>query len=441
MCLKAIGFDDTEAEQARRVFAKKKHKEVAEQIEIIKKKLQERNLPKEAGDVVIKLAEDGANYQFNFSHSLATSYLTALTTYLKYKYPLEFYTACLNSIIEFRLTEPMERISQIQEELKYFNIKLAAPDLLNSHINFTKDKKNNEILFGLGGIKGISTKTLEKLQDFKHEYSTKLQIFESAQQCGINIASLSVLIQAGAMDKYLRGSTRTKLNLEAQTYSLLTDREKKKVHELGDKFNYDLFNILRYLKTVTGENGKPFIKESRICTIRKKHDKYKKIYNQNSKHEKLTNYFYEKSCLGFSYSHTLSSILRETYPEIMDVGVIKSLLNEDKVFICGEIQEVNYGIARSEKKTKYVKLKVSDSTGSIDCMMFNYKDRNGDTIEQIERSEIQNGGKFEKDWLVVVEGKKKSDSVFCSKIIKQEALIYTKLSELKNDKPEKEEIS
>jgi DNA polymerase-3 subunit alpha len=134
LCLKAIGFDDVEAEMARRVWAKKKIDEVDIQLNKVKEKLEKNKLPKEVGDIVIKLAEEGANYQFNLSHSLSTSYLTALTVYLKYKYPLQFYQACLNEAKN--KSDFTERLSQINSELPQFGIKLLPPHLIKSDTSF-----------------------------------------------------------------------------------------------------------------------------------------------------------------------------------------------------------------------------------------------------------------------------------------------------------------
>jgi len=76
---------------------KKLVEKVKEWKEKIYAKIKEQNLPENLGDILWKILDDSSKYSFNLSHSLATSYLSALTVYLKYKYPAHFYCACLNS--------------------------------------------------------------------------------------------------------------------------------------------------------------------------------------------------------------------------------------------------------------------------------------------------------------------------------------------------------
>ena len=90
----------------------------------------------------------------------------------------------------------------------------------------------------------------------------------------------------------------------------------------------------------------------------------------------------------------------------------------------GEIKDVIYSTSRNAKKTKYVKLKIQDNSGSVYAMLFNNK---------VLYSEAVNGGKFEVGQIVVCEGQKFGDSVFCDTIGLQDAKVYLKLSELKND--------
>ena len=61
----------------------------------IRQKVTEQNLDPAIGDVLWKVAEDSANYSFNKSHSISYAILAAWTTYLKFKYPHEFFLALL----------------------------------------------------------------------------------------------------------------------------------------------------------------------------------------------------------------------------------------------------------------------------------------------------------------------------------------------------------
>ncbi|MDO8610073.1 MAG: hypothetical protein Q7R95_05965, partial [bacterium] len=388
-----IGFSLAESETIRKMVGKRLIEEMAEWEQKVKDKIKENNLDPKIGEILWKIMDDSKSYSFNAGHAAAYASMCAVTTYLKFKYPKEFFLVLLNLTKD----EPdsLNEIASIQDELKYFNLKLLGPDIMKSGIDFSIE--GNNLRFGLGNIKGIAQKSFEKLQNFKHDYPNKLSIFCSAEESGIGVGILSALIMSGAMNNYISES-RTKSVLEAQTWSLLTKREKTKILEIAKDFDYKLFDILKFLKAYKNEKDKLFIKESRVITIRKKYDKYRQIYDQNNKHEKLAQHFYEKSLIGYCYSHKLSAILREYYGEITDIQDIKGATEDEKLTICGEISEIKYWKARNEKKTDCFKATINDTTGSIELLLFN---------DRIQENELQNGGKFEKGWIVVSKGRKK----------------------------------
>lgn len=417
-------FSPQDADGLRKGIGKKIKEKVLEYKDKFIKQSIENKYDKTFVEEMWQTFEDSGDYLFNKSHSCGYSYLTAICAYLKANHPTEFfYTLLKNAKNE---SKPLEEITAIVEELPQFGIELLPPSLLLSDIDFKIEGKS-KIRMGLGDIKGISRKALDKLKNFKTSYSNKLDLFQSSQECGLNVGVMSALIQAGAMDEFFYKS-RSRMVLELQLYRILTPREKVKVMSLAKGFNYDLYEIVLFLTGKTNPNKEvpPFIKDKRLLTIRKKYDKYKQIFLQNSKNQELANYFYERKLLGFSYSQDIYNILQKEHPDIVKVSDIVSELPDSKrkYVFGGEIVEVIYGTARNAKKTKYVKLKIQDKSGAITSMMFN---------DKIETSEFYNKGKFEEGQIVVCVGKKiNDDSVFCDEIARQEAKIMMNLSELKD---------
>ncbi len=416
--LVAIGFSLDEAEICRKIVGKKLLKEVKEWQDKIKNKVKENKLPKELGEIVWKVLEDSAKYSFNKSHSFCVAKLGALTVWAKYKYPLQFYTACLNSAKN--QPNPTEEIAAIEKELKYFNIKLLAPDIIKSKNNFIMEEGN--IRFSIQSIKGIADKTLEKMQNFKHEDNSKFGIFNSANEAKLGIGVLSALIQSGCLSSYCKDIPRSLLVLQAQLYNILTPKEKKRVMDIGADFNYDLIDIIKHLSKIPEGGEKPFIKESRMQTIRGKFKDYQKIYNLNSRNEKLAEHYYETLLLGFSYSHRLFDLLKEEYKDIIDLYQLKGEPDENRVTIGGKITEIKSGT--SKNKNKYIRARINDSTGDYTLLMM---EKNFEQNEQ-----LNNGRKLEVGDIVVSSGQKKGDCVFCNRIVSQNIKIFTKLSELKN---------
>lgn len=416
--LVAIGFTLDEAEICRKIVGKKLLKEVAEWQDKIKNKVKENNLPEEIGGIIWKVLEDSTKYSFNLAHSFSTAKLGALTVWCKYKYPLVFYKACLNATKN--LPNPTEEISKIESELKYFGIKLLGPHILKSQENFVIE--GNDIRFSLNSIKGVSEKTLQKIRNFCYEYSDKFEIFKAAEDCGLGMSVLNSLIYAGCLDDYLTQS-RPQTALESSLYSLLTPREKIRVGELGKEMGYNLVKIVHYLMLPQNGSDKPFIKESRLKTLRRDYSPYLKIREINGANEKLCSYVTEKSLLGYSYSQNLCEILKEEYIDIKTIAECIGELDDTIVVVGGEFSEMKTGT--SKKKNKFIRGRINDTTGSINVMIM---EKDFDTNLQ-----LNNNIPLANNMIVMCEGKKTNDIIFCNKIVSQNVKIVTKASEVTND--------
>ena len=129
--------------------------------------------------------------------------------------------------------DPIGEISKIQKEMHNFGIKLLPPHIIKSEMDFSIEDK--DIRFGLLSIKGISDKSIEKLNSFRNKYSNKFEIFQAAEEAGLNIGALSALIQAGALSGF--SQSRSKIVLEVQLWNMLTSKEKKYSISFADKFD------------------------------------------------------------------------------------------------------------------------------------------------------------------------------------------------------------
>ena len=422
--LNKIGFSLEESETVRRILGKKKTEEIKEWEQKVKEKVKEKNLPEELGNIVFKVISDSASYSFCKAHALSYGSMTAMTVYLKFKYPKEFFLCLLELTKEE--PNPIEQINIIQKELKYFDIKLLAPHILKSGMNFQIE--NGGIRYPLSAIKNIAGKSIEKLQNFKSDYANKFEIFQGAEEAGLNIMVLCGLIQSGTMDDFLKGQGRCKMVLECQLFNLLTPREKKKIMTMAERYNYDLFQIVLDLSKNADEKGKTFIKDSRLVTIRKYYDKYKEIYYANIKNQNLCNYYFEKELLGYSYSQDLTSILKKTYSDIISIEDVKKKEDRSTVTFGGEILDLNYSKSKKDNK-KYLKVIVEDSTSQMNAMVF------GDEKIQVN-DEANDGKKIEIGNIIMARGQKKGDIVFCNNMIIQKLNIFIKMSEFNKKKKE-----
>jgi DNA polymerase III subunit alpha len=418
-----VGFSLDESEQLRRIVGKKKVDQMGAWKQKISDKIQENSLDPEIGEVLWKVAEDSANYSFNKSHSISYANLAAITIYLKFNYPQEFFLA----LLKFARFEPdsLDEIRKISQELSFFDIKLLPPDLNKSDIDFKIEGK--DIRYGLNCIKGVSDKSLEALLEFREgSFSNKYEAFIAAKQASLNIGCFSGLIQAGLLDSFVT-KDRCKLVLEAQTFNILSDREKRNIIELGDKYDYDILRcVYEYQKdSILGDDNKPLFTAKRFETFKKKYEPYKKIYEMNRKYIKYANWFFESELLGYSYSYNIRQIFGGyEHTNLLSSEQIKGVETRGNMQFVGVVTDIMK--RTSANGNKYARMDLQDEVGSV-CGLF----MDGSNKERL--TEYLNSGKKlpVKGSIVVISGTKGDDIIFIDKITILEDKIYMKLSQLK----------
>jgi len=415
MCEK-IGLTKADGEVIRKCIGKKKIKEMAKWKDIIFETCEKNGLDKEIPDLLWKILEDSANYSFNKSHSFSYASIAASTVYLKHKYPQQFFLACLK--IASTRGDFLEQFQLIQHELPHFGIELMPPNIAKSGLGFSIEGKN--IRFGLGEIKGISDKSIDKLRSFiSSDIDSDFKLYNSAKDAKLGIGILSSLIQSGALGHTVKD--RSKKVLEAQLWNLLTPKEKIFCINNEGKYDSDLIVMLKDYLNWIDSNGKKFTKESRLETIRKNSVGYFKIYNLNSRNELLASFFYERMLLGFSYSTTMKMVFGDFNIDIRNIDEIDQYVPIKGNFelIC-IVKDTLSG--KSKNGNRYLKMKIFDETGTKYAMLL------GDKLAQyLETSEEPK----EED-ILYIKGVKGDDILWVNKMEVQNHKAYTKLSELKN---------
>jgi len=418
-----VGFSLDESEQLRRIVGKKKVEDMPAWKAKIEDKIKEKNLDPVIGDVLWKVAEDSANYSFNKSHSISYAYLAAITVYLKFNHPQEFFL----SLLKMSRFEPNahEEIAKISQELSFFGIKLLPPDLNLSDFDFKIEGSN--IRYGLNSIKGVSDKVIESLIDFRESsFENKYDIFIAAKDCGVNIGTMSAFIQAGLLDSFV-SSDRCRLVLEAQSFNILTDREKRNVIELGAKFNFDILKTIHSCRSedTPADDGRILFPDRRFNTFKKKYDPYKNIYEQNSSHIKFANWYFETKLLGYSYSYNIREIfVSGDEASFKTSEEVRNSEERKRVKFVGDVTEVTKRTSRNGNK--YARVELQDELGSV-CGLFLDSDR------EERLTEYLNSGKKlpKKGGIAIITGSVGEDIVFIDKIETIEEKIYMKLSEIK----------
>lgn len=124
-----------------------------------------------------------AEYAFNKSHAVAYTKVAFMTAYLKWAYPLEFFTASLNHIAK------IDEVKKFIAELPFFNIKILPPTLLYSANEFTNNNTDT-IYFGTRYVKSLSEMDFVKEND----------IVSFIKNNNISLKVMVLLVKIGFLD-------------------------------------------------------------------------------------------------------------------------------------------------------------------------------------------------------------------------------------------------
>jgi DNA polymerase III alpha subunit len=369
------------------------------------------------------------------SHARAYGKITNSTVYLKAKHTKAFFLASLR--LAQHETDPLGCITSIRREMEHFKIPLYPPSLKHSQEDHTLEGEG--IRMGLCSVKGLSEAGLSKIRLFTStSYSNKFELFSTLTQSGVSLSVASPMILSGCLS--IENESRNKLLMELEIYKELTERELPIVHKFGEQYSYDLATIIKKLSTeLLNEKGKPYIKESRVQTLRKKLSSTFERFIQNERHIDLTYWIMEDAFIGFSYSSSLKKIYSEQVDNLLSVneismmptqaapdaeGVIHEMPN--KVRFAAMINEVENKVARSSKKN-YVRLTLKDETGMINALLFGEK-RLFDILKSNGIAALKEG------MVVIINGERKDGStIFVDTLIVQENPVVVKKSQIKKE--------
>ena len=190
------GYTMGEADMFRRVVSKKKKEEMANsRVDFIKRSVSNGHDEKTASKV-FDLIERFANYGFNKSHSVAYSIIACSMAYIKAYYPLEFYSAILETSSSTNDTKFNEYVSEMRKR----DIKIVSPNINLSGKEFIV--KDDTLLYPLSAIHGINELLVNNILaerangEFKDFFDFVSQMFKYR----ITETQIMRLIDAGCFD-------------------------------------------------------------------------------------------------------------------------------------------------------------------------------------------------------------------------------------------------
>jgi len=195
---KLSNFTKGEADKLRKAMGKKQIAVMQE----LKEKFMTQGMgnghPEKTLDKIWKDWEKFAQYAFNKSHATCYAWVSYQTGWLKCHYPSEFQAANLTCNLS-----KMDEIKKIMADCKKSGIKVLNPDVNESDRNFSV-RKNGDIRFGLGGIKGFGDNVVKAIIDEREANGQFEDIYDFAERMAgsVNKKAMESLVYAGAFDSF-----------------------------------------------------------------------------------------------------------------------------------------------------------------------------------------------------------------------------------------------
>lgn len=186
------------ADILRRAMGKKKPEEMAKQREIFCKGAVARDVDEDLASSIFDLMEKFAGYGFNKSHSASYALIAYQTAWLKTHYPAEFMAAVLSSDMD-----RTDKVILFLDDCKQLGLNVSPPDINQSDYFFNVTGEN-ELMYGLGAIKGVGEGAIENLVTERKANGPYKHLFDFCQRVDlrkVNRRVLEALIKAGCFDK------------------------------------------------------------------------------------------------------------------------------------------------------------------------------------------------------------------------------------------------
>ena len=388
------GFTLAEADEMRKAVGKKISSLMKELSEKFINGAIKNGISKTQAVQIFDLIDKFAQYGFNKSHATAYSYISYQTAWLKTHYPADFMSANLTS--EMTNTD---RVVVLINECRKLNIKVSAPNINESGINFVPIN-DSEISYGLNAIKNVGIKALEQSIETREKlgnFSSFFDFVSKVDQRLVNKKVVESLIIGGAFDsihenraqlfnavdiaiKYgqqvHKTTSKNQINLFANEESFL------KEPDLPDIQEWDNQEKLSKEKEVLGLyiSGNPLLKYADILEELSNYDFIEKNYLKEDTLIKLggaissfkLHYdkknrpmaFFNLDCLGGQVEAIIFHEAFDKYKEIINDGNIVFLVGSSTVqnqfadlkIKVDEVVPINH--AQQVLKTKEINIKI-----------------------------------------------------------------------------------
>ncbi len=190
------GFTPGEADELRKAMGKK----LAEKVEKLEGQFISGGVSLGYDEKMLKdmyaMMAGFAEYGFNKSHSVCYAMIAYKQAYIKAYYPLEYYVALLNTVID-----DTDKIKLYLTEIRNKNIKIVPADVSMSNAMFAQ--KDGAVVYALHGIKGVGSYAAKLIEEEREQNGAFASLEDFAKRMDthtVNKKIYEALIKAGAFE-------------------------------------------------------------------------------------------------------------------------------------------------------------------------------------------------------------------------------------------------
>ncbi len=186
------------ADIVRRAMSKKKASVLEAERESFIEGAASNGISKEKAEKLFDDMASFANYAFNKAHAASYAVISYRTAYLKAHYTAEYMAALLTSVLDNR-TKAAEYIAECNK----FGISVLPPSINGSRVNFSADREEGNIRYGLLALKNVGYKFIEAI--IRERSASPFKSFDDfiermSMISDLNKRQVEALIKCGAFD-------------------------------------------------------------------------------------------------------------------------------------------------------------------------------------------------------------------------------------------------
>lgn len=216
------GYSLGQADMLRRAMGKKKPEEMAKQRAGFEQGAIDNGIDGQLAIKIFDLVEKFAGYGFNKSHSAAYALVAYQTAWMKYHFGPEFMAAVLSGDMD-----NVDKIVTYVSECRAMGISLLPPDLNKSKEQFSPTF-NNEIIYGMGAVKGVGETAIGKILVERENNGEYKSLYDYCMRVGANKTTIEASIRSGLLDNM--GPSRSSL-METYPTAIKVGRQASKIEK------------------------------------------------------------------------------------------------------------------------------------------------------------------------------------------------------------------